>query len=120
MLVVTLGLAIATPAQATTVSECTYLIEVVKGELAGVEIGGNNPDRTRESLESKLEGARLKLDQAKFCDAITKLGDFKDKVTVLAEPNRKGETKIDADDAQTLADGAGDAIACIQELDPSC
>src|SRR3954470_5252797 len=61
-------LALAAPARATTVTECHSAIQVVRGDLAGVVIGGNNPDQTRASLDSKLTGADLKLDEAKLFD----------------------------------------------------
>jgi hypothetical protein len=107
---------VAIPVTATTVSECQQLITTV--DLAGVIIGGNNPERTRASLNSKLSGASAKLDQAKFCDAINKLRDFKSSVLALATPNAKGETKMEPLDANRLADEADDAISCITQLLP--
>jgi len=106
--------------QATTVSECAGQIQTLEQELSGVEIRGNNPDQTRASLESKLSGSLIKLDQAKFCDAILKLTQFRDKVQDLAVPNRKGETKMDTADSDSLASGADEAIVCIRDLDPLC
>jgi hypothetical protein len=106
--------------QATTVGECADQIQTLEQQLDGVEVGGNNPDRTRASLESKLSGSLTKLDQAKFCDAILKLAQFRDKVQDLAVPNRKGETKMNADDAYSLATSADEAIVCIRDLDSSC
>ena len=106
--------------QATTVSECADQIQTLEKELAGVDIRGNNPDRTRAGLESKLSGSLTKLDQAKFCDAILKVTQFRDKVQDLAVPNRKGETKMDAADADSLGIGADDAIVCIRDLDSLC
>lgn len=105
-----------TPAQATTVSECEVLIGVIETELVDVGIGGRNSDQTRAGLESKLSGAKIKLDQTKFCDAIKKLAQFGDKALDLAVPNKKGETKMKPGDAASLAEAADEAIVCITEL----
>lgn len=103
------------PVGATTISECQSLIAIVKGDLASVEIGGGNPDRTRAGLESKLDGASTKLDQAKFADAIAKLVDFQSQVAQLAGG---GKPKIDQAAADLLTAGAGDAITCVCDLIP--
>ena len=101
---------------ATTVDECQGLIDIVGVTLDGAEIGGRNPGRTLAGLESKLDGASMKVSQAKFADAIGKMTDFSYKVQDMAVPNRKGETKIDAESADDLVDGANDAIGCIDSL----
>jgi predicted S18 family serine protease len=103
----------ATPAGATTISECHDTINVVRGELAGVEIGGNHPVQTRASLDSKLDGADLKLEQGKFYDALQKLTQFRDKVLSL-----QSEGKI-TDGTSTVADllaEANNAITCVNNL----
>lgn len=108
----------ALPAAATTIDECKALIDVVWSTLDGVEIGGGNPDRTRASLESKLAGAKTKLDQGKFADARRKLGDFQSSVESLRDA---AKPKISAEDAQALLEAVGDAIACVECLmDPAC
>lgn len=106
-------LALAAPARATTVTECHSAIQVVRGDLAGVVIGGNNPDQTRTSLDSKLTGADLKLDQAKFFDASTKLTDFRQSAATGQSQGKlsDGTTTV----AQLLQD-ADAAIACVQSL----
>jgi hypothetical protein len=104
----------------TTVTLCQDLIGVTSTTLAGTDIGGNNPAQTRASLQSKLDGASIKLIQAKFCDSFKKLAQFQDKVTTLAVPNAKGEVKMNAEDANTLATEAGEALACVLELDSTC
>jgi len=106
-------LALAAPARATTVTECHSAIQVVRGDLAGVVIGGNNPDQTRASLDSKLTGADLKLDEAKLFDASTKLTDFRQTSATLQSQGKltDGTTTV----AQLLQD-ADAAIACVQSL----
>ena len=103
----------ASPASATTINECKNLIDVVQTTLDGVEIGGGNPARTRASLESKLDGAKIKLDQAKVGDALQKLTDFRSKVEELRDA---AKPKIDAMDAQDLINDVNDAITCVQGL----
>lgn len=105
---------------ATTVTECQSQITALRTELTGVVINGNNPDRVRASLDSKLSNASIKLDQAKFCDSIAKLLDFRDSVVQLGVPNAKGETKISPQDADSLATGASGAMMCVRDLSPSC
>ena len=104
---------VAPPAMATTVSECQAAIAVVKGDLAGVEIRGGNPERTLGSLESKLDGADLKLDQGKFADALAKVTDFRDKVSTLQSQGKISDGTSSV--ADLLAD-ADSAILCIEKL----
>ena len=101
------------PVGATTVSECQDLISALETSLDGTEIGGKNVDRTRAGLEGKLGGASIKLDQAKFDDAIQKLEDFKNKVLGLAGSKKP---KMAQEDADALASDADDAIACVEAL----
>lgn len=115
-----LSLVSAPAVLATTVSECTAQITNLQGELAGVDIRGGNPERTRAGLDSKLSNAATKLDQAKFCDSIAKLADFRDSVGQLGLPNAKGETKMNPEDSASLANGAEEAMICIGDLDPTC
>ena len=113
-------MALALIPKAATIGEAHDLIQLVRTTLDGVDIGGRNPDRARASLDSKLYGADIKLDQYKACDAFDKMVDFRDQVSTMAVPNRKGETKIDPGDAGQLVSEAQDAIDCILQLDPTC
>jgi hypothetical protein len=101
------------PASATTVDECIAAINVVQGDLAGVNIVGINADRTRAGLNSKLDGAKLKLQQGKFNDALQKMTDFKSAVVTKASAGKitDGTTTV----AQLLAD-TDTAIDCINSL----
>ncbi len=103
-------------AKAATVTDCQQLITVVQQDLAGVAIDGNHPDRTRDSLNSKLTGAIDKLDQGKLVDALQKLQDFESAVEALATPDAKGKTKLDPADADRLVAETEDAITCIMQL----
>jgi hypothetical protein len=103
----------ALPAYATTVTECQAAVTVVRGDLAGVVILGSNPDLTRASLVSKLDGANLKLDEGKFSDALTKLTDFSSKISSLQTQGKlaDGVTTISQLQLDTAA-----AISCVQSL----
>lgn len=101
------------PARAETISDCQALIDQTSSDLAGVTIGGNNPDQTRASLQSKLAGASTKLDEGKYQDAIDKLVDFRTSVEKMAAAPKP---KISPEDAALLITDANNAIACIQSL----
>ena len=100
-------------AQAQTVSDCQALIDQTASDLAAVTIGGNNPEQTRASLESKLTGASTKLAEGKYLDAIDKLIDFRTSVEKLASAPKP---KISQADADLLIADANRAIACIEGL----
>jgi hypothetical protein len=100
-------------AHAQTVEDCQALINQTSTDLAGVTIGGNNPEQTRASLQSKLVGASTKLNEGKFQDAIDKLVDFRTSVEKMAVAPKP---KISQADAQLLISDANNAIACIQGL----
>jgi hypothetical protein len=100
-------------ARAETISDCQALIDQTTSDLAGVTIGGNNPEQTRASLQSKLTGASTKLDEGKYQDAIDKLVDFRTSVEKLAAAPKP---KISPEDAALLITDANNAIACIQSL----
>ena len=99
--------------RATTIDECIAAINVVQGDLAGVVIGGNNPDQTRASLNSKLSGAILKLRQGKFADALQKLNDFTGKVNDLMAQNKISDGTTMVTDLQKDAQAA---IVCVHNL----
>lgn len=105
--------ALPSVAQAQTLEECQSLIAQTSSDLAGVTIGGNNPDQTRASLQSKLVGASTKLTEGKNEDAIAKLVDFQNSVQKLSTAPKP---KISQADAQLLTNDANNAIACIQGL----
>lgn len=123
VLTIAVMLGAAGSAQAASVEQAQKLIAAVQTALVGVEIGGNNAGRTRASLESKLEGASVKLDQSKEQQACVKLLGFIDKVGDLSVANAKGQVKMDPADAEQLQDEAGDAkdeVAALGGLDDEC
>jgi len=98
-------------ALATTVTECHAQIESLKAATAAATFTGQNAAKDEASMLSKLGNAELKLDQAKFADAIQKMTDYKSKVSQLAAAK-----KMASGEAQDLINGADDIIRCIQSL----
>jgi hypothetical protein len=107
-------LVIAGPVSATSISECQALIGELQGTLADdVVLGGNHPDRTLTGLQSKLDGASIKLDEVKISDAIKKLNQFGQKIVDMRDASK---AKISDDDAALLIDGNDDVLDCIDGL----
>jgi hypothetical protein len=107
ILLVVFVMALATPSRAqSTVDECKGRIDLIQADLeiifASGGIGGNNAQRTYESLTSKLQGAKAKLDQNKFADALRKLEEFRTAITGMRDA---AKPKLSAADANLLLDG---------------
>jgi hypothetical protein len=102
----------ASPAQAETVTDCQAKIDVLTEQTENATFFGQNAEKNRRGLVTKLDVASAKLAEGKNADAIQKLTNFRDTVAAL---NTQG--KIDSDDANTLIFGANDAIACITALE---
>jgi hypothetical protein len=106
---------VAIPAQAqTTVGECQAQIDTLSGQTESATFSGKNAEKNRENLLIKLTDAGEKLGEGKNQDAIQKLENFRDTVSLLAAGG-----KIDGNDATTLIAGANDAITCIGGLESS-
>ena len=114
-LVLTLSLLMwvsASPAQADTVTDCCQAkIDVLREQTENATFIGQNAEKNRTGLLTKLDNASAKLAEGKNADAIQKLTDFKTTVNSLA-----GGGKIAPGDAQTLVSGADDAMTCITAL----
>lgn len=107
VLFVILVMALSTPARAqSTVDECESRIDLIRADLdiifASGGIGGNNAQMTYDSLTSKLQGAKTKLEQNKFSDALRKLEDFRTAIIGLRDA---AKPKISVADANLLLDG---------------
>lgn len=98
----------ARPANAD-IPTCHQLIQALREATAGVTIS----EKDRATLQSKLTDADVKIDEAKFCDALQKLNEYRDKVNSLLNAPKP---KISQEDASTLLTGVNDAIACVQDL----
>lgn len=107
----------AAVAHATTVSECQAIIAGLKAKTQTVVITGKSAEtKDRPGLIGKLNEAALKLDQAKFCDSIQKLNDFKVKVNQLSAAGRINQDPAAGPTGQELLADADAAITCVNEL----
>jgi hypothetical protein len=104
-------LTVAASASATTISYCTDMIGVLRGQTISAEFK-NFKDEAGEL--AKLDDAKLKLNVAKLADAKQKIADY---VTKLNQVNAAG--KIDDPTGQvymTLSNGAAGVTSCIDNI----
>ena len=105
------------PARADTFGECKALLDILRADTVNPSNGLSDKDRA--GLIGKIDFAATKLDQAKFCDAIQKINDFKRTVSGLAAA---AKVKINQDPtdgavtAQQLVADADAVNACITDL----
>ena len=103
-------------AHATTVTEVQAMIASLRTKTEGVIITGKSADKDRAALIGKLNEASLKVDQAKFCDAVAKLNDFKIKVNQLIAAGKiNQDPALGTTGSELLAD-ADAIIAALNEL----
>ena len=103
-------------AQATTITEVQAMLTTLKAKTTGVIITGKSAEKDRTGLLDKLNEASLKVDQAKFCDAIAKLNDFKVKVNHLIAVGRINQDPAAGTTGQELLNDADAIIAGLNEL----
>lgn len=101
---------------AQTVSECQTIIANLKTKSQTVEIAGKQADKDRATLILKLDEATLKTNQAKFCDSIQKLNDFKAKVNQLIAAGKINQDPNAGTTGQELLADADAAITCLNGL----
>ncbi len=112
-----LAMFVAAPlAQATTVSEVQAMIASLKTKASTVIITGKLADKDRATLLSKFDDASLKVDQAKFCDVITKLNNAKTKVNSLIAEGRTNQDPAPGTTGQELLNDADAIIVALNEL----
>ena len=113
-----LALFVAAPlsAYATTVTEVQAMIASLRTKTETVLITGKQADKDRATLLGKLAEASLKVDQAKFCDAIAKLNDFKVKVNQLIAAGKINQDPSLGTTGQELLNDADATIAALNEL----
>ena len=113
-----LALFVAAPlAQATTVTEVQAMIASLTTKTTSVTITGKAAEtKDRPGLLEKLNEAKLKVDQAKFCDAVQKLNDFKARVNALINAGKiNQDPALGTTGTELLAD-ADAIIAALNEL----
>lgn len=111
------ALFVAAPlAQATTVTEVQAMIASLKTKTEPVLITGKQADKDRAGLLGKLNEASLKVDQAKFCDAVAKLNGFKVSVNALIAAGKINQDPALGTTGQELLNDADATIAALNEL----
>ena len=112
-----LALFVAAPlAHATTVTEVQAMIASLKSKVTTVTITGKAAEKDRTGLLDKLNEASLKVDQAKFCDAIAKLNNFETSVNALIAAGKiNQDPALGTTGTELLAD-ADAIIAALNEL----
>ena len=112
-----LALFVAAPlVHATTITEVQAMLTSLKAKTTTVTITGKSAEKDRTGLLDKLNEAALKVDQAKFCDAIAKLNDFKARVDALITAGRiNQDPALGTTGTELLAD-ADATIAALNEL----
>ena len=103
-------------AHATTVTEVQAMITSLRTKTEGVVITGKSADKDLNGLLAKLNEAALKVDQAKFCDAIAKLNDFKARVNALIVAGRINQDPALGTTGQDLLNDADASIAALNDL----
>ena len=112
-----LAMFVAAPlVHATTVTEVQAMIASLKTKTETVALSGKQADKERLSLLAKVTEASLKVDQAKFCDAIQKLNDFKASINHLITVGRINQDPAAGATAQELLNDADAAIAGLNDL----
>lgn len=102
---------------ATTVTEVQAMLASLKTKTTNVAITGKSAEtKDRPGLLDKLNEATLKVDQAKFCDAIAKLNDFKVRVNALIAAGKINQDPTAGTTGQELLNDADATIAAINEL----
>jgi hypothetical protein len=109
---------IAAPvAQATTVSEVQSMITQLKGKVQVISISGKQAEsKDRPGLLGQLDGVALTLDQGKFCDSITKVRDFKKKVSDMISAGKLNQDPTLGPTGQELLSDGDAIIAALNEL----
>ena len=112
-----IAMMVAAPvAQATTITEVQAMIASLKTKTETIVLTGKQADKERLSLLAKVNEASLKLDQAKFCDAIQKLNDFKTSINHLITVGRINQDPAAGTTAQELLNDVDAAIAGLNDL----
>src|ERR1044072_933080 len=101
---------------ATTVTEVQAMLASLKTRTEGIVITGKSAEKDRAGLLGKLNEASLKVDQAKFCDAIAKLNDFKVRVNALIAAGKINQDPAAGTTGTELLNDADATIAALNEL----
>lgn len=112
-----LAMFVAAPlVHATTVTEVQAMIASLRTKTETVIITGKSADKDRAGLIGKLNEATLKVDQAKFCDAVVKVNDFKTRVTALIAAGKINQDPALGTTGQELLNDADAIIKALNDL----
>ena len=113
-----LAMLVAAPvALATTVSEVQSMITQLKGKVQIIQISGKQAEtKDRPGLLGQLDGVSLTLDQGKFCNSVTKVRDFKVKVTDMISAGKLNQDPALGPTGQELLTDADAIIQALNEL----
>lgn len=113
-----LALFVAAPlVHATTITEVQAMLASLKAKTTTVTITGKAAEtKDRPGLLEKLNEATLKVDQAKFCDAIAKLNDFKVRVNALIVAGKINQDPALGTTGTELVNDADAIIAALNDL----
>ena len=103
-------------AHATTVTEVQAMIASLRTKTETVIITGKSADKDRSGLLEKLNEATLKVDQAKFCDAIVKINDYKTRVSSLIAAGKINQDPALGTTGQELLNDADAIIKALNDL----
>ena len=113
-----LAMFVAAPlVHATTVTEVQAMLASLKTKTETVAITGKSAEtKDRSGLLDKTNESILKVDQAKFCDAISKLNDFKIRVNALIAAGRINQDPALGTTGQELLTDADAIISALNQL----
>lgn len=104
-------------AQATTVTEVQAMFATLKTKTETVVITGKAAEtKDRPGLLEKVNEGVLKVDQAKFCDAVQKLNDFKVRVNALIAAGKINQDPTVGTTGQDLLNDADAIVAGLNDL----
>ena len=103
-------------AHATTVTEVQAMITSLNAKTTSVILIGKSAEKDRSGLVDKLNESTLKVDRAKFCDAVVKLNDFKARVNALIAAGKINQDPTLGTTGQELLNDADAIIAGLNEL----
>lgn len=114
----TLAMFVAAPlVHATTITEVQAMLASLKAKTTNVIISGKSAEtKDRPGLLDKLNEGTLKVDQAKFCDAVVKVNDFKVRVNALIAAGKINQDPTAGTTGQELLNDADAIIAALNEL----
>lgn len=104
-------------AHATTVTEVQAMLSNLKAKTTTVLISGKSAEtKDRPGLIEKLDEAVLKVDQAKFCDAVAKVTDYKNRVNALIASGKINQDPALGTTGQELVTDADAIIKALNDL----